>query len=144
MATSARGTARLLLAFVVGSALTLTALRYIPRLAEQFVGSHSAVSTVEPTRPGAATASAIAGRLSYELSSVPADAHRAVSERGVSAAPPKRPVADITPGEYVANARPITTSPPDPRDRTPEIQKESRSAQTIRTNPRQRDVEQTP
>jgi len=152
MARQARGTGRLLLAFAVGGAVILAAMRYMPGFTEAVLGTRAATSTGEHTpsreasaRQNEARASGVAGRLSYELSTS-IDSRNAVSEPRVSPplttaspAQPKGPAPDVMPGEYVANARPITAAPPDPRDRTPEIQKES-----IRTNPRRPGLEQRP
>jgi len=150
MATRARGTARLLLAFATGGAVILAAVRYMPAFKDAVVGNRPAVSTAERAAAREVPRSAVAGRLSYELSA-PTDSRDGISEPRASPAPvtaapatEQAPAADVVPGEYVANVRPITAAPPDPRDRTPAIQKESRSAQSIRTNPKRSDVEGTP
>jgi hypothetical protein len=149
MATRARGTARLLLAFATGGAVILAAVRYMPALKDPVVGNRPAASTFERAATREVPRSAVAGRLSYELSAPP-DSRDAMSEPRASPAPvtaestEQAVAADVVPGEYVANVRPITAAPPDPRDRTPAIQKESRSAQSIRANPKQSDGEGTP
>src|SRR5690349_12938985 len=68
MARRARGTGRLLLAFAVGGAVILAAVRYMPGLSEVVVGTPSAISSGEHAPPGETRASRVAGRLSYELS----------------------------------------------------------------------------
>ena len=149
MARRARGAGRLLFAFAVGGALILAAVRYMPGFTEAVVGTRSALSSGEHAPAGETRASRVAGRLSYELSAS-VDSGNGVSEPvsppSVAATPaqPKGPAPDVMPGEYVANARPITTVPPDPRDRTPAIQKESRGGQTIRTNPKRPGLDQAP
>jgi hypothetical protein len=150
MAPRARGTARLLLAFATGGAVILAAVRYMPAFKDAVVGNRPAASTAERAASREMPRSAVAGRLSYELSA-PTDSRDAISEPRVSPAPAtaaraaeQAPAADVVPGEYVANVRPITAAPPDPRDRTPAIQKESRAAESIHANPKQPDVEGTP
>ena len=130
--------------------MILATVRYMPGFTEAVIGTRTAASTHEHAPSGAASASKVAGRLSYELSA-PTDSRNALSEPHVSPPPatasraqPKGPAPDVMPGEYVANARPITATPPDPRDRTPEIQKESRGDQSIRTDPKRPDLEQRP
>ena len=150
MARRARGTARLLFAFAVGGALILAAVRYMPGFTEAVVGTRSALSSGEHAPAGETRASRVAGRLSYELSAS-VDSGNGVSEPVVSPpsvaatpAQPKGPAPDVMPGEYVANARPITATPPEPRDRTPEIQKESRGEQSIRADRKRPGLEQRP
>ncbi|HZN27635.1 MAG TPA: hypothetical protein VFB75_25650 [Burkholderiales bacterium] len=119
------GAARLLLGFVVGTLATVLAVRYVPSLREAALVEVNGAdgATALPERipgPGSNTAASgkpTAFRMSYELSRVP----------------PEPPV----PTERVVNARPISPVPPDPRDRTREIQKEAQ-------NPQYREVPRSP
>ena len=111
------GTTRLLVGFVVGTLATVLAVRYVPvvRDAALVDVNGSEPGTTAPERgKGADAGAADSGkspgfRMSYELSRVP----------------PEVPVT----GERVVNARPISPVPPDPRDRTREIQKEAQNPQ---------------
>jgi septal ring-binding cell division protein DamX len=82
-------------------------------------------------RPVASAAGPVASRLSYELSRAPSERPRAAVAEPTT---PATAAAGTPPGEpalndYVANARPISTVPPEPRDRTREIQKEAQNPQ---------------
>lgn len=104
-------------------------------------------SSVEPASAGAAS-TPFASRLTYELSRAPEErsaaapkpepASAAAPTASVARAPavttaPPAPAAALTerspPVERVANARPISSVPPDPRDRTGEIEKEAQKAE---------------
>jgi hypothetical protein len=143
MAIRTSSIAGLLVALLTGAGLAFAAVRYVPAIKDSVVGNKRAGPATAPRRDW--TPTSVAGRLSYELSEPSVDARDLVSqpsapEAAVAAsAPEKAPVPGVPPGEYVLNARPITAAPPEPRDRTSEIQKESAASQPIRAQPKQQD-----
>jgi septal ring-binding cell division protein DamX len=139
------GTAKLLLGFVVGALVTLGALRYIPSMREAALTHANGTAGSAERLRGSASASpdnSIASRLSYDLSRLPDETRRpppaAQAESrerpAVATTVPPPPSAAQAPAaeppvstERILNARPINPIPPDPRDRTREIQKEAQN-----------------
>lgn len=140
------GTTRLLVGFVVGALFALFPMYYFytGRDAGTRGGTQDATSAspVEAYRTsaeaGASGASKpFASRMTYELSQVPEERLPAPAKAPAPVAaaptpavrpadPPAPPLAALPePAERVANARPISAIPPDPRDRTREIEKEA-------------------
>jgi septal ring-binding cell division protein DamX len=135
------------LAFVAGTLFALLPMYYFytgstsaPREGIQPAPAAAAVET--PASPAGVTSDRFAARMSYELSQVPeepparpvvADAAPAVAEPAVVAFR-REPAENIEerPASRVANARPISSTPPDPRDTTREIENEARSAEYSR------------
>lgn len=147
------GTARLLLGFVVGALFALLPMYFYMGREAALRGSNSSdqplAATSDQRRVGAETASTRSGskpfasRMTYELSQLPDDRPAAppkappASVAVVSTPVVRAPVASPLPApaasspvelpvtERVVNARPISVVPPDPRDRTREIEKEA-------------------
>jgi septal ring-binding cell division protein DamX len=136
------------LAFVAGTLFALLPMYYF------YSGNAAApretappavpADTVEPVNPAAAEgATGFAARMSYELSQTPeelppraaaaTDAVPATTE-APPAAPRRSPaeIIDERPAGRIANARPISSTPPDPRDTTRGIESEARRAEYAR------------
>lgn len=159
------GTARLLLGFIIGALFVLVPIYsfYMGRAAalRGDSGAHDqplalavglSGGTVESVSAGGAS-KPFASRLTYELSRAPeerpaiaakpvpvrAAAPTASGARGAKT-PVPAPAAALSetppPAERVANAKPISSVPPEPRDRTAEIEKEAQNAE-YREAPRQ-------
>ena len=146
------GTAKVLLGFVVGALVMVVAFRYVPGLRDATLtaafGTRGEPFSAKSAR-GAGSAQ-FASRLSYELSRAPDDVRQSAAtpkvESGAragaapAASPPssaaQAPAAEAPiPAEHVLNARPINPVPPEPRDRTREIQKEAQNPE-YRETPR--------
>jgi septal ring-binding cell division protein DamX len=108
------GTAKLLLGFIVGALVTLGTLRYVSSMRDVALadGDRADGTPASAERPRSSRTHSpqnpVAFQLSYELSRVPA------AELPVST-------------ERILNARPINPLPPEPGDRTREIQKEAQN-----------------
>lgn len=153
------GTARLLFGFVIGALVVLVPMYsfYMGRQAglrgaaaqdEPLAPSQEPRrSSLEPVSTGA-DSKLFASRLTYELSRAPEERSAAGPKPGpASVAAPSTPVArapalkapppapaavpsEASPSaERVAHSRPISSIPPDPRDRTGEIEKEAQKAE---------------
>ena len=138
------GTAKVLLGFVTGALVMVVAFRYVPGVRDATLMGPSGTPSQSPSAESArgSGSAVIASRLSYELSRVPDDVRQSAATSKVesgaragaapAAAPPPSaaqapaPEAPI-PTERVLNARPINPVPPEPRDRTREIQKEAQN-----------------
>lgn len=137
------GTGRLFTAFVIGALFALAAMYYFfmgrgasPR--EGHAAPETAVALPEPLRDSpAAGADSVpfASRMTYELSRLPEEPLVVVARPSAAAASPApRPAAKVAPAEApvearIADARPISTRPPDPRDRTAAIEQEAQRAE---------------
>jgi septal ring-binding cell division protein DamX len=135
------GTNRLLIGFIVGAVFALiptyyfymgreAALRGVNPVHDQVftTSSEPAPTAVDPARAARGSEKPFASRLTYELSQLPEEPLPTVAKAPAaagasSAAPPGRDPE--TSAARVANARPISALPPDPRDRTGAIEKET-------------------
>ena len=141
--------AGVLLGFVAGMVLTFLAVRYVPVVRDAWLaGSEGADPTASfgewfRARSTASPEKSVASRMSYELSRAPAEP-RSVPPIAPETPPPKAKTPTVETaasdqpvgGERIANARPISTVPPEPRDRTAAIQKEAQNPEN-REAPRQ-------
>lgn len=137
------GTGRLFTAFVIGALFALAAMYYFfmgreASLRERFAAADTAVASPEPLRDNPAAGAdnvPFASRMTYELSRLPEEPLAVVARPPAPAASPApRPAAKAVPAEAsvearIADARPISTLPPDPRDRTAAIEREAQSAE---------------
>jgi hypothetical protein len=133
------GLARLLLGFIIGALFSAVPMYYFhggrdalqPRADEALaMQPQPDPGSVEPVNTRFnAKAKPFASRLTYELSHAPAEppvAPLKVAASAVAPAPARPAMAEASPqAERVANARPISAVPPEPRDRTGEIEKEA-------------------
>jgi len=134
------GTNRLLIGFIFGAVFALiptyyfytgreAALRGVNPAHDQVFTTKSepARTAVEPARTARGKEQTFASRLTYELSQLPEEplpmVAKAAAAGASSSAPPGRALE--TSAARVANARPISALPPDPRDRTGAIEKET-------------------
>jgi septal ring-binding cell division protein DamX len=91
-------------------------------------------TAVEPVRTARRSEKPFASRLTYELSQLPEEPLPTVAKAAPAAAAVASPAAlpgrgSETSAARVANARPISALPPDPRDRTGAIEKETQKAE---------------
>jgi septal ring-binding cell division protein DamX len=142
------GNVRLVLGFVAGALFALTPMYYYSKGREAALRDATAaqgeapVAVVAPLRPadepprGARSAGKpFASRMTYELSQVPEEpiVVAVKTPAGVTAAPPP---AEDAESARIANARPISAVPPQPRDRTQAIEREGQKSE-YREPPRQ-------
>lgn len=135
------GTIRLFTAFVIGALFVLAPAHYFymgrePALNESQVATDTRVGVAQPPAPSHSAADRgtppFASRMTYELSRLPEEPLPVVARGPLPAvAPvPHRSTASAQPAEprretRFADARPISTRPPDPRDRTAAIEQEA-------------------
>lgn len=150
------GATGLIVAFVIGAIFALVPTYYMGREAGLQSGAArdpAFDSPVETPRgssgpPSRNASKPFASRMTYELSHLPQErfppppkaltivapaapvavAPAPAARPPVIATPPLPPAEEL-PAERVANARPISALPPDPRDRTREIEKEREKAE---------------
>lgn len=153
------GTARVFLAFVTGTLFALLPMYYVYTGRDAALESAPPLHAAAPSSPaqtaGAAggevsadAANGFAARMTYELSQRPEEpAALAVSRPGAapssesadlaaSGGPSPRALAEERAATRIVNARPINTTPPEPRDTTREIEKEARRAEYRAPPPR--------
>ena len=149
------GTARLLLGFVIGALFALLPMYYFsmgrdaalrgPNVARDQSLASADPSRVAETTGGRSGSKPFASRMTYELSQLPEDRPAAPPKAAppvtVASAPLVRPVAapvsapaapagvELPATDRVVNARPISVVPPEPRDRTREIEKEAQKTE---------------
>ena len=144
------GTARLFAAFVIGAVFALAAMYYFfmgrqASLREGHAAPERALAAPAPLRDSpAAGADSVpfASRMTYELSRLPEEPLVVAARAPAPAAPPApSPGENGVPAEgrveaRIADARPISTRPPDPRDRTAAIEQEAKRAEYSDTSRR--------
>lgn len=152
------GTIRLVTGFVIGALFTLAPMYYFyggrqaSERGEQGA-SETKFATPEPLRDSRAAGGSVppfASRMTYELSRLPEEPLAVVARPAAPAAAPvsRPPVAGAQAAAplqaRIADARPISTRPPDPRDRTAAIEEEARKTEYREAAPRETAVARTP
>lgn len=136
-------TARLFAAFVIGAVFALAAMYYFfmgrqASLRERYAAPEPTVAAPAPLPDrlgGGADSAPFASRMTYELSRLPEEPLVVAAKGPAPAAPPApRPGEKGVPAEArvearIADARPISRRPPDPRDRTAAIEQEAKRAE---------------
>jgi hypothetical protein len=150
--TGLTSTTRVLASFAAGALVAILAIYYYTmardaalRDARARMSRETSTAAGAPAQLRAIDASSrtnqrFAARLSYELARIPDEARSRSPARFASAPPPSAGIAALPPiaaavlqplpdvGPRIANARPISAAPPDPRSTTREIQLESLAA----------------
>jgi septal ring-binding cell division protein DamX len=142
------GNVRLVLGFVAGALFALTPMYYYSKGREAALRDATAaqgetpVAVVEPLRPadepprgGRNAGKAFASRMTYELSRLPEEPV-VVAVKAPPVVTAALPPAEDIESARIANARPISAVPPQPRDRTQAIEREGQNAE-YREPPRQ-------
>jgi hypothetical protein len=157
------GTTRVLLAFVLGTLFALLPMYYVytgsdaaRRAASASPGSDAdPASNLTPSitaERAAEPASRFAARMTYELSQTPEEPSAAQPRLAAVVQPAASPdegaapasarvtaePAQEPPPRRVSNARPISSTPPEPRDTTRAIEKEARRARDAEPRPSSR------
>lgn len=135
------GTTRLFTGFVIGALFALAPMYYFymghkAALNEGHAAPETRLASPEPAVEGHPAAAAgtppFASRMTYELSRLPEEPLPVVSRAPIPAVVPAARASAVVPrpvepprGTRVADARPISTRPPAPRDRTAAIEQEA-------------------